>query len=280
MCETFEMRSCVRALLLILVLIASGLDASAQEAYRVGPSDVLGITVWGHTELSGKFVVTSQGSITFPLLGALPVASRTVSEIQSDLSTKLADGFLKKPQVNVDVVEYQSQKIYVMGEVRTPGPVPLTRTTSVLEALARVGSLTEQAGGEVMLLRPATGALPGPVAPNQEGVTTLGHVSVQQLRTGSLTVNLALQDGDTIFVPRSESIFVLGMVNSPGAYTIENGVTTVMRAISAAGGVSQLGSTGRVRVTRIVDGKKVELKAKLDDVLKPGDTVVVGTRLF
>jgi len=262
------------------MVVGSGFSASAQDAYRVGPSDVLGITVWGHTELSGKFVVTSQGSISFPLVGSIPVASRTASEIQQDLSTKLADGFLKKPQVNVDVVEYQSQRIYVMGEVRTPGPIPLTRTTSVLEALARVGSLTEQAGGEVMLLRPAAGALPGPVAPNQEGVTTLGHVSVQQLRSGSLSANLALQDGDTIFVPRSESIFVLGMVNSPGPYTLETGVTTVMRAISAAGGVSQLGSTGRVRITRIVDGKKVELKAKLDDMLQPGDTIVVGTRLF
>src|SRR4029078_9892960 len=125
MCGPFEMRPRLQSLLLVLMLFASGLHANAQDAYRVGPSDVLGIAVGGHSELSGKFVVTSQGSITFPLIGTVAVASRTVNEIQSDLSAKLADGFLRKPEVNVDVVEYQSQKIYIMGEVRTAGPIPL-----------------------------------------------------------------------------------------------------------------------------------------------------------
>jgi polysaccharide export outer membrane protein len=264
------------------VLSASPLLAGGQTApYRVGPNDVLAVTVWAHSELSGKFTVANDGTISYPLIGSLKVAEQTVPEIQSQLTARLADGFLKKPQVNIEIVQYLSQKVYVMGEVRTPGPIQLSGSTTLLEALARAGSLNEQAGGEVVLLRPAAGGTAlGPATPGQDGVTQVARISVQQLRSGSITANVELVDGDTIFVPRGETIYVLGMVNSPGPYPIEPGITTVLRAISLAGGTSQLGTTGRVKVTRVVDGKKTEVKAKLDDLLKPGDTVTVGTRLF
>src|SRR6185436_3794902 len=119
----------------------------------------------------------------------------------------------------------------------------------------------------------------GPAVPGQNGVTEIGRVSVQQLRSGSITVNVQLQDGDTVFVPRAETVFVLGQVNKPGSYTIESGATTVLTAISMAGGTTQLGSTGRVKIARLVDGERVEERAKLDDLVKPGDTITVGARL-
>jgi polysaccharide export outer membrane protein len=241
----------------------------------------LGISVWGRSELSGKFTIASDGTIAFPLVGSLVVAGRTILELEVLLVQKLADGFLKRPQVHVEIAQYLSQRIYVMGEVRVPGPIPLTGATTLLEALAKAGSLTEQAGGEVVLLRPAAGqSAGGPATPGQNRVTQMARIGVQQLRSGSITANMPLVDGDTIFVPRGETIYVLGMVNNPGPYPVEPGVTTVLRAISLAGGTSQLGTTGRVRITRVDEGKKTEIKAKLNDVLKPGDTVTVGTRLF
>lgn len=268
-------------LVVLLGLVFQGATAEGQNLYRVGPNDVLGISVWGHNELSGKFTVANDGTILFPLIGSLKVADHTIPEIQAQVGARLADGFLKTPQVNVEIVQYLSQRVYVMGEVRMPGPIPLAGSTSLLEALARAGSLNEQAGGEVVLLRPATDQpVIGPATLGQNGVTQVARMSVQQLRRGSITANVRLLDGDTIFVPRGETIYVLGMVNNPGPYPIEPGVTSVLRAISLAGGTSQLGSTGRVRITRVVDGKKTEIKAKLDDLLEPGDTVTVGTRLF
>src|SRR5262249_27499430 len=113
----------------------------------------------------------------------------------------------------------------------------------------------------------------------QSGASEVARFSVQQLRRGASVANLPLRNGDTVFVPRAESVYVLGMVNTPGAYTLEPGLT-VLRAISLAGGTTPLGSTGRIRIIRIVDGQKREIKAKLDESLKPGDTVVVGARLF
>jgi polysaccharide biosynthesis/export protein len=251
----------------------------AHSGYRIGAKDVVGVSVWGHPELSGKFTIGDDGILSFPLVGQLTVAGRVASEVEAELSKRLADGFLKTPRVSVEIQQYLSQRIFVIGEVRTPGPIPLTGTMTLLEALARAGSLTEQAGGEIVVLRPAADQTGGPLAPGQSGATELGRTSVQELRSGKLVSNLALRDGDTIFIPRAEPIFMLGQVRNPGAYTAQSGLT-VLRAISLAGGTTSLGSTGKIRVVRIVDGVKKEFKATLDDVLKPGDTIFVGTRLF
>jgi polysaccharide export outer membrane protein len=91
---------------------------------------------------------------------------------------------------------------------------------------------------------------------------------------------MALQDGDTIFVPRAETIYVFGQVKNPGAYPLKSMDTTVLQALSLAGGVTDRGSTNRIKIVRIVDGKKVELSAKLGDPVKPGDTIIVRERFF
>jgi len=268
-----------------LLLVSASTSARAQgqtpgDSYKVGAKDVLSVSVFGHTELSGKFSVAGDGRLSLPLVGSIPVSGRTVSAIEAELVTRYSDGYLKRPQIAVQVVEYLSQRVFVIGEVRSPGAITLTGSTTLLEALAHA-AVTEQAGGQVVLLRPGSReSATGPVVPGQSGVTEIGRVSVQQLRTGSMTVNVPLEDGDTIFVPRAETVFVLGQVNKPGPYTIEPGATTVMTAISMAGGTTALGSTGRVKVVRLVDGERVEERAKLDDLVKAGDTITVGARLF
>jgi polysaccharide biosynthesis/export protein len=264
--------------LCMAALAATNLYAQEAGGYRVGPKDVLNISVMGHTELTGKYLVAADGTVSFPLLGSVKVAERSQAEIAADLVARLADGFFKKPQVTVEIAEYLSQRVFVMGEVRTPGSLSFSGSTTLLEALARAGSLTEQAGGEVVLLRQAPGGPAGPIAPGQTGVNELARISVQQLRSGSI-VNVALQDGDTIFVPRAQSVRVLGNVKSPGSYTFESGLTAI-QAVYLAGGVSDMGTTGKIEVTRVENGKEVKVKAKPTDPLKPGDTIIVGTRRF
>jgi polysaccharide biosynthesis/export protein len=255
-------------------------SAQSEVGYRLGPKDGLSISVWGHDELSGKFTIAADGSLSFPLVGPINAADRTVSELQTELNDRLADGYVKNPRVTVEVEHYVSQRVFVMGEVHTPGAVPLTGPMTLLEVLARAGSLTEQAGGDLVILRGATDqATAGPLAQGQAGTAELGRLSVQQLRRGNVAANIPLRSGDTVFVPRGENIYVLGLVNNPGPYTLETGLT-VLRALSLAGGTTALGSTGRVRIVRVVDGKRVEIKGNLDDPLQPGDTVTVGARRF
>ena len=85
--------------------------------------------------------------------------------------------------------------------------------------------------------------------------------------------NVALKDGDTIFVPRAESVYVFGQVKNPGAYALQQRDTTVLQALSLAGGVTERGATGRIKIVRIKKGKTVEVKVKLTDTVRPGDTI-------
>src|SRR5262245_22920668 len=254
-----------------------GLTQKSDPGYRLGPKDGLSIVVWGHDELSGKFTVAADGGLSFPLIGSIKAADRTALDVQNELIARLSDGYLNSPRVTVEIERYVSQRVFIIGEVRTPGAVSLTGPMTLLEVLARSGSLTEQAGGEVVILRPADPADAVPLVPGQSGTSELGRVSVQQLRRGTVAANLPLRAGDTVFVPRAEDIYVIGYVNRPGPYVMETGLT-VLRALSLAGGTTALGSTGRIRIIRIVEGKRTETAAHLDDVLQPGDTISVGAR--
>src|SRR4029450_11868557 len=99
------------------------------------------------------------------------------------------------------------------------------------------------------------------------------------LQMGRLSENAELRDGDTIFVPRAELVYVFGQVNRPGSYTLQRN-TTVLQALSLAGGVTDRGTTGRIRIARVVEGKKVEVRVKVEDVVLAGDTIIVPERFF
>jgi polysaccharide biosynthesis/export protein len=263
-----------------LVLMAASAFAQEDGLYRVGVRDILRVSVWSQTDLSGQFTVGATGAISFPLVGEVEVVGLTVDEIEEELRKRLADGFIKNPQVSVEVAEYHSQRIYVVGDVRTPGVVALTGSLTLVEALARVGAIGDSAGGELVVIRPAEGrVVTGPVLPGEEGATEVARLDVRSLFSASPSSNTTLQDGDTIIVPRAEVVYVVGQVNTPGSYQYERDMT-VMQVISRAGGVSELGTTRRIKIIRIADGEKKEIKAKVTDKVMVGDTIVVPTRFF
>ena len=124
-------------------------------SYVIGPQDQLNITVVGETDLSGPFTVDDGGGITFPYVGRLTAAGLTVTEFQERLRAMLEAGYVKRPQLRVDINQYKSQQVFVMGEVRSPGKITLTGTTmTLLEALAQAGSLTSSASNEVTVIHP------------------------------------------------------------------------------------------------------------------------------
>ena len=263
--------------LLLGLSLPSGAWA-AQADYSVGAQDVLTISVYDQPEMSGKFKVESDGTFTFPLIGRVHAGGVTLRAFEQDLKAKLADGFLRNPQVTVVVDTYRSQRILVMGEVRAPGEYQLTGDMTLLAALARAGSTTPGAGREVLIVRaPRRGARP--TTPGNEAEPDVVHVDLAALQAGNLGLNVALQDGDTINVPKGQSAFVAGQVKAPGAYAVERG-TTVLQVLSLAGGLTDRGSDGRIRIIRTVKGKQTELKAKLTDTVEPGDTIVVPERFF
>src|SRR5437588_3037897 len=141
---------------------------------------------------------------------------------------------------------------------------------NLVEALARAGSTLPTASGEAVIVHPA-GQASGPVLPTQANAGSVLRIDLRDLQNGSFAQNAALRDGDTIFIPRAESVYVFGQVKNPGAYALQQKNTTVLQALSLAGGVTDRGSTGRIKIARIVNGNKQELRVKLADVGQPGD---------
>lgn len=118
--------------------------ANASE-YRVGPLDLLTISVFGVAELSQEVRVSSNGEISLPLVGSLQAGGKTINELQSDLAKKLSAGYLQSPQVSVFVKEYTSQRVTVEGVVKKPGIYPLTGRTTLLQVIATAEGLDELA---------------------------------------------------------------------------------------------------------------------------------------
>ena len=279
--------------LILLLLLALGARISAQEDYEIGPSDLLRIVVLGQPEMSGDFSVENDGVLSFPLLGKVKASQMTAKDLEKKLTALLADGYLKRPQVSVLVKEYRSQRVFVTGEVQRAGPYALKADRSLFGLLADIGNLSADASREVIVTRaprpPAPprlaemlpDALAGRSDPAPEPVPTpeVIRVTMRDLQTGGAEKNLLLRSGDTVTIPRAAQVYVSGHVVRPGPYRYVEG-TTIMQLLNQAGGVTERGSSGRAKIVRIVDGKKVETKAQLTDMVQPEDMVVVPERLF
>ena len=259
--------------------LVSHAGGESQANYVVGPEDILAVTVFNEAQLSGRYRVENDGHFSYPFLGRVRAGGATVGDVAATLQKRLADGYLRNPQVTVEVEQFRSQSVFVIGEVRTPGKYMLSGAVSLIEALAQAGSVTQQAGGEVLILHPKDGARrPGAIMPERTDAD-VQRVNLHEIETGRLSKNLDIRDGDTIFVPKAERFFVTGFVRTPGSYTLEPNMT-VLQAISMAGGVTERGSGRRLRVTRVMDGERKDLDAKPTDLVQAGDTITVRQRLL
>jgi polysaccharide export outer membrane protein len=126
-------------------------------AYKIGPLDVLEISVFKVPELSRTVQVASSGTINLPLVGEIPAAGRTSRDIEHDLTKRLGAKYLQSPQVNVFVKEYNSQRVTVDGSVKKPGVYPIRGDATLLQMIATAEGLTETAKSEVVIFRTTDG---------------------------------------------------------------------------------------------------------------------------
>ena len=265
---------------LLFTKAAAPLSAQSAADYVIGPQDVLLIQVFDQPELGGKYTVEADGTFSFPLIGRVKAGALTLRGFERELKERLADGYFRSPQVTVAVDQYRSQRVFVMGEVRQPGPVALTGGMTLIEALARAGSTLPTSSGEVSIVRAAPGSgQGGPSMPGQDAATEVFRASIRDLQSGALSQNIELHDGDTIFAPKAELVYVFGEVRNPGGYAVQKN-TTVLQALSLAGGVTEHAAMNRVQVMRIVKGVKTEARVKLTDPVRPEDTIIVPQRYF
>ena len=264
------------------LLVPVGTRAGLQQRtdYRIGVQDILEINLFNQADLSGRYTVETDGAFSFPLIGRIVAEGLTVQQFEEALRARLTAGYFRDPRVTVAVAEYRSQRVFVMGEVRSPGAYPLPAGTSLIEILSVAGPVTTAASGTAVVVRggrqmPQDGTIP---APEMEGAETV-RVNLRDLQSGDLSGNIALRDGDTVFVPRAGIVYVFGEVRDPGSYAIQEGMT-VLQALSLAGGNTEFAALNRISVMRIVDGEQVEFRVRLDDLVQGDDTIRVPVKFF
>ena len=257
------------------------LPENYSEDYIIGPQDVIEIKVWDNEDLSGKVVVTLDGYINHHLIGKIKASGLSTGKMAKKITDLLANGYLVNPQVTVQVVLYKSQKVFLMGEIAKPDTYYLQKKkTTLVEIIARAGGLTKDADREVILVRTKDSNEKKSNLPDKNTKNKLQIiVDFQNALEGDLSQNIFVQSGDSIFVPKAKTYFILGEVKNSGKYKLEKG-TTILKAISIAGGETEKAAIDRTKIIRTINKKKTEIDVELHDSVQPGDIIVVPESWF
>lgn len=259
---------------------------AADYRYIVGPGDILTITVWEHPELTipageyrnpadAGYVVAADGTIFFPYVGVYPAGGKPLAVIRDELTRHLT-AYIQKPQLDVKVAAFRSQKVYITGEVAKPGVHPITDVPMMLlDCINGAGGQTPEADLRNVLI-------------TRNGKTH--PIDLQALYdSGDLTQNWLMQHGDQIHIPdrNQNKVFILGEVKKPAARLMHKGRMTLAEAIGDAEGVDPLTSDpSRIYVIRggFARPKIYKLDARSADALllatqfelEPQDVVYVS----
>lgn len=262
----------------LVAALALPVSMAGQGGPTVRAGDQLDVTVWGVEHYTRRYPVAADGTLDFPDLGKVTVANLTTRQVEVELARRLkAGGFLLSPQVTVTLEQAQNQRVTVSGAVMVPGVIQYAGELTVFEAIVRAGQATAAASDEVLIIRAAPSAA-GALSDPASGVPGVLTVNLAPLRDGDMTNNVALKDGDMIIVREAQDFFISGEVRAPGAYPARTGLT-VEQALALAGGLTERGSTRRIEIKRV--GEEDILKGvKLDDLVKPGDTIKVNRAIM
>lgn len=162
----------------------------SSSAYKIGPLDLLDITVFRVPELSKSVQVAATGTINLPLVGEVPAAGRTARDVERDLTKRFGGKFLQSPQVNVTIKEYNSQRVTIDGAVKKPGVYPIRGETTLLQLIATAEGLTDTAQTEIAVFR------------KSDGKNQAAKFDVDQIRSGSAK-DPEIMEGDLIVVSDS-----------------------------------------------------------------------------
>lgn len=238
----------------------AGTASPAVAGYRLGPDDEIKVAIYGQPDLSVTTRVKADGTVRLAMLGAVDARGKTTAELADTIAQRYAaGGYLTNPSVNVEVAQFVSRFVTVLGNVPNAGNYPLDRPYSVAAMLAKAGGATAT-GANAVILTPADGS--GPV-----------RISLADMGAGA---GRPLQPGDILFVPPAEKVYVYGQVQEPGAFNFVTG-QTFRQALALAGGPTLAGSTKRIKVRR--GGKEIE-GVSLDDPIQPEDVLIIREKLF
>lgn len=247
---------------------------TSEHVIEVG--DILSVIITPAEELSRDIVVNPDGTITFPFVGSILVRDMTIERFKTELTERLSQ-YIIEPQVSVSVKHFGKKRIYITGEVRSPGAYPYTPGLSLMELITTAGGFTELAEKKAVRIHRRVGRRAKLIDVNVEDI----------IKTGDLSKDVELHPRDVVEVPRgAKGIYVVGEVKHIGGIMVvpyAEGLT-VSKAVSYVGGPTFNADLARVRITREVPKRKVitvNLKKvyagdlRGDVLLQPGDVIYV-----
>ena len=251
--------------------------ATAQEPV-LGAGDVVRVSVYGQEDLRTTSSISSDGNISFPLLGTVQLAGLTARQAESRIAAELARrNLVRDPQVTVFIERSRATEVdlvTILGNVSRPGRYPVKASSdaepvTVSSLVALAGGLTDKAGEVLVLTRQV----------DNENRTI--RIDLRELfEKGDLSRNFELLQGDIAYVPQIEEFFVYGEVRNPGVYRLRPGMT-VIQALSAGGGLTARASEKGISITRVgANGQPESLKVDMNDSLQANDVVIVKEGLF
>jgi polysaccharide biosynthesis/export protein len=255
----------IAAVFCLTLAAAVAAAAPAADDYRLGPGDVVKITVYGIDDLNTEVEISQDGKIMFPLLGEVNIGGLTKGDAVKTIAKRLVDGeFVPNPYVNLLVTQYQARQVSVMGEVNKPGKYPISRPSSVTDLLAMAGGATAKGSGKIVLIKH-----------DADGSTTRREVDIEKLlASADMSRNVVVESGDIIFVPTAPVFYIYGEVRQPGAYPLASDMV-VQQALSVGGGLTLRGTERGIKLERkgpngALESHRVNLSDKLqaNDVLR------------
>jgi polysaccharide biosynthesis/export protein len=261
----------VRSTVCAMVLLLSAFGAvSAQEmgvgsngagfasgaAVAIGPGDLLHMSVFDTPEMSGSLRVSNRGDVSVPLVGPLHLAGLNVEEAQGLIRQRLRDGqFLRDPEVSLFLVEYATQGVSVLGEVKKPGIYPLFGSHRLLDYISLAEGLTPMGGTTVTVTHRANLENPEPVKLTAGATPSAGN-------------NPEILPGDTIFVERSGIVYVVGDVGRPGGFPMDHDERlTVLQALALAQGANRTAAEKASKLIRTSPQGRQEIPINLKKIV-------------
>jgi len=224
---------------------------------RIGIGDLLQITMFGTQDFNSDFRVSPSGDISLPPLGMVHVAGLSTSEAERSIEDQLREGgFYREPRISVFQKEYATQGVSILGEVKNPGVYPLLADRHLLDLLSQAGGLTPNASKTISV--------------THVGASTPSVVTLSKDPELAATSNPAILPGDTVVVATAGVVYVIGDVNKPGGFVINDNLT-VLQALALAGGNTPMAALDKAQVVRQVKGTRESVPISLKRILNGRD---------
>lgn len=254
-------------------------EINSSNDYILGPEDVITIKVWDNNDLDLTVEISQEGSFTFPLIGTVKAQGHSVLQLEKLIHDRLSDGYIVSPQVTINVEKYKTQKVFVLGQVKSPGVYNIKGNIHLLELISMAGGLSDDAERSVTIVRSRSSKnIDGKVSRSGKK-ENIFKIDLGEYEEDNIHETFLVKSGDYVYVNKKSHFFVTGEVKKTGDFSWEKDLT-VRQALSRAGGTTDTASEKRITIIRVKNEKEVVVKAKMEDLVEPNDIIQVPERLF